>query len=133
MINGDAAVISGPLAVLVGMLFAASIYMLMSRSLIRMVIGIVLLGNGVNLLIFVSGRLTREIPPIVPEGLYQPEGIIANPLPQALILTAIVISFALFAFVLVMVYRTDEALGTDFSADMRLAEPRAEDLPPLGY
>ncbi len=123
----------GPLAVLVGLLFAASLYMMLSRSLIRMVIGIVLLGNAVNLLIFVSGRLTREIPPIVPPGMYQPDGIIANPLPQALILTAIVISFALFAFVLVMVYRTDETLGTDFSADMRLAEPRDDELPPLGY
>jgi multicomponent Na+:H+ antiporter subunit C len=57
----------------------------------------------------------------------------ANPLPQALILTAIVISFSFFAFLMVLTFRAYEALGTDNTAEMRLAEPRGEALPPLGY
>ena len=56
------------LAALVGLFFAAAIYLLLSRALIRMLLGIVLLGNAVNLLIFVAGRLTRAVPPIIPAG-----------------------------------------------------------------
>lgn len=111
------------LAIAVGILFATSAYLMMGVSMIRVVIGIGLLGNAANLLIFTAGRVTRAIPPIVPEGADMPGLVFANPLPQALILTAIVISFALFAFILVLVYRAYEELGTDISHEMRLAEP----------
>ncbi len=121
------------LSLIVGLFFAASVYLLLSKSLIRMLIGVALLGNGVNLLIFTAGRITREIPPIVPAGLDVPVGVTANPLPQALILTAIVISFALFAFVLVLSYRSYEEIGSDETADMRLAEPENEPSLPEGY
>ncbi len=121
------------LSLIVGLFFAASVYLLLSKSLIRMLIGVALLGNGVNLLIFTAGRITREIPPIVPAGLDVPVGVTANPLPQALILTAIVISFALFAFVLVLSYRSYEEIGSDDTADMRLAEPENEPSLPEGY
>ena len=57
----------------------------------------------------------------------------ANPLPQALILTAIVISFSFFAFLLVLAYRAYQDLGTDDTDGMRLAEPRSDSLPPMGY
>ena len=57
----------------------------------------------------------------------------ANPLPQALVLTAIVISFSFFAFLLVLGYRAYQTLGTDDTEGMRLAEPEGEELPPLGY
>ena len=57
----------------------------------------------------------------------------ANPLPQALILTAIVISFSFFAFLLVLSYRAYQELGTDDTVEMRFAEPENQDLPPLGY
>ena len=60
------------LALLVGLFAAAGIYLLLSRALIRMLLGLVLLGNGVNLLILIAGRLTREVPPIVPPGLDVP-------------------------------------------------------------
>ena len=70
-----------------------------------MLLGIAILGNGINLLILVAGRLTRTSPPILPAGTPAPDGPIANPLPQALILTAIVIGFALFTFLLVLAYR----------------------------
>lgn len=121
------------LALIVGLYFAASVYLLLSESLIRMLIGVALLGNGVNLLIFTSGRITREVPPIVPEGQKAVDMAIANPLPQALILTAIVISFALFAFVLVLAYRAYETIGTDDTAEMRLAEPVEKTRLPEGY
>ena len=60
-------------------------------------------------------------------------GATANPLPQALILTAIVISFSFFAFLLVLAYRAYQDLGTDDTDGMRLAEPPSDSLPPMGY
>ena len=121
------------LAALVGCLVAAGVYLLLSRAVIRMLLGMVILGNGVNLLIFTAGRLTRGAPPIVPPGLEQPAGPIANPLPQALILTAIVIGFAMFSFLLVLAYRAYRRLDADNTNTMRLAEPVGEPNPPLRY
>ena len=121
------------LAVTVGCFFALSIYLMLSDSTIRIVLGNAILGNAVNLLIFTAGRLTREVPPIVPSGYSAPFEATANPLPQALILTAIVISFSLFAFILVLVYRAYQELGTDSSQEMRLAEPVDEPGAPRGY
>jgi multicomponent Na+:H+ antiporter subunit C len=121
------------LALLVGIFVAAGVYLLLSRALIRMLLGFVLLGNGVNLAILVSGRLTREVPPIVPPGLDVPTEAIANPLPHALILTAIVIGFAVFSFLIVLAYRTYQAVGVDDTDSMRLAEPKGGPTPPLTY
>lgn len=125
------------LSLVVGLFFAASVYLLLSESLIRMLIGVVLLGNGVNLLIFTAGRVTREVPPLIAadlsSGMVTGESAIANPLPQALILTAIVISFALFAFVLVLAYRAYESTGADDTSEMRLSEPVVQTHLPKGY
>lgn len=121
------------LAALVGCFVALGVYLLLSRSLIRMLLGLVVFGNGVNLLIFTAGRLTREIAPIVPDGLEQPAGPIANPLPQALILTAIVIGFAMFSFLLVLAYRAYQSLDADNTDNMRVAEPNDAPNPPLSY
>lgn len=121
------------LTLLVGLFLAAAIYLILSRALVRMLLGIVLLGNGVNLLIFVAGRLTRSVPPIVPKGASAPSGAFANPLPQALILTAIVIGFALFAFLAVLAFRAYQAMDADNTDHMRLAEPEAPPQPPLEY
>lgn len=121
------------LAILSGLFFTAAIYLMLSKFSIRIMLGIAILGNGVNLLLFTAGRLTREVPPIIPAGLDTlPQGA-ANPLPQALILTAIVISFSFFAFLLVLAYRTYQALKTDDTHEMRLAEPEDASPPPLGY
>ncbi len=125
------------LSLIVGLYFAASVYLLLSESLIRMLIGVALMGNGVNLLIFTAGRITRDVPPIIAKGAASAQvmgdGAIANPLPQALILTAIVISFALLAFVLVLAYRAYETTGTDDTAEMRLSEPIEPAHLPKGY
>ena len=121
------------LVFLVACFFASSIYMLLSRHVIRMLLGVALLGNGVNLLIFTAGRLTRDVPPFIEAGQKVPLAVTANPLPQALVLTAIVISFSLFAFLLVLSYRAYQDLGTDNTGKMRLAEPEASPAPPTGY
>ncbi len=121
------------LATLVGLFIAVGVYLLLSRSLIRMLIGMTIFGNGVNLLIFTAGRVTREIAPIVPPGLTVPEGPIANPLPQALILTAIVIGFSMFSFLLVLAFRAYQSLDADNTDTMRLAEPEHAPQPPLSY
>lgn len=109
-------------AIAFGAMLAAALYLLMSRHLLRIVLGLLLLGNSVNLAIFVSGRLSSHVPPLVPPG--QTALVTgANPLPQALILTAIVISFSLVAFTVVLFERTGSALGTADPDAMRAAEP----------
>lgn len=105
-----------------GVMVATAAYLLMSRNLLRIVLGLLVLGNAVNLSIFIAGRLGSNVPPLVALG----ETTIldsANPLPQALILTAIVISFALVAFTVVLFERAQRALGTMDTTEMRVAEP----------
>ncbi|MEM6732126.1 MAG: Na+/H+ antiporter subunit C [Myxococcota bacterium] len=102
----------GPFAIVAGILIAFSVYLLLSRWAIRMVLGIFILGNATHLLIFICGRLTRETPPLIEASAKTAADGIANPVPQALILTAIVISFSLFTFLLVLVHRVFEELGT---------------------
>ncbi|SHJ23540.1 Na+/H+ antiporter subunit C [Aureimonas altamirensis] len=121
------------LAVVIGIMFTFTIYLLLSRYIIRMLLGVVLLGNSVNLSIFVSGRIGPIAPPLIPGGLDMPPMAIANAVPQALVLTAIVISFSFFVFLLVLTYRAYQDLETDDTQDMRVAEPEDEGLPPLGY
>jgi multicomponent Na+:H+ antiporter subunit C len=120
-------------AILVGAFFSAAIYLMLSKHSVRMLLGIAILGNAVNLLLFTGGRLTREVPPIIGAGMDTLPAGAANPLPQALILTAIVISFSFFAFLLVLTYRAYQELGTDNTDEMRLAEPKDDPMPPIGY
>lgn len=101
------------LAIVVGGLYAAGIYMMMRRSVVKLIIGLALLSHAANLLIFTAGGLTRGHPPIVREGNTAPLDAVADPLPQALILTAIVISFAVLAFAVVLVDRVYQTVGTD--------------------
>ena len=120
-------------SVLVGLFFAVGIYLILSKHIIRILLGIAIFGNAVNLLIFTSGRITRGVAPIIPKGFDLLPGPAANPLPQALILTAIVISFSFFAFVLVLAYRAYQEIGVDDTDGMRVAEPENDSLPPMGY
>lgn len=113
------------LAVLVGWLFAVAVFLMLGRSIVRYLFGLVLISNAANLAIFAAGRLTYGVPALVPAGLAAPAGAIANPLPQALILTAIVIGFGLLAFAFVLASRANEALGTVDTDQMRIAEPPA--------
>lgn len=99
------------MAFVVGGLYAAAIYLMLRRSIIKLLIGLVLLSNASNLLIFTSAGLIRGNPPL-PEGEAEaPEPPFADPLPQALILTAIVIGFGVLAFAIVLVHRVHQALN----------------------
>lgn len=112
-----------PYAIAAAFIFAASLYLLMSRSFVRMILGVALISNAVNLLILIMGRLTPDRPAIIPADASALDGVVANALPQALILTAIVISFSLFAFILILAYRAFDELRTADTKAMRAAEP----------
>jgi multicomponent Na+:H+ antiporter subunit C len=101
------------LAVCIGLLYAAGIFLILQRSLVRLIIGLILLGNGANMLIFLLGRITKGKPPIIPEELKTMADVYADPIPQALILTAIVISFGLQAFAIILVKRAYRVVNTD--------------------
>ncbi len=106
------------LAIVIGVLFTVGLYMMMRRSLTKVLIGLMLLGQAINLLIFTAGRLERASPPLIPPGASELTHS-ADPLPQALILTAIVISFGVTAFALVLARQTYTVLGTNDMNELR--------------
>jgi multicomponent Na+:H+ antiporter subunit C len=95
---------------LVGIIVAASVYLILDRHLIRFIFGFVLAGNAVNLMIFTVGRLESRRPPLIPDQVSAVTSPFANALPQALILTAIVIGLALLSFVFILFYRAYQSL-----------------------
>jgi len=101
------------LALASGVLYAAGVYLMLRRRLAQLIIGLGLLSNGTNLLIFTAGGLTRARPPVVAAGAAALEPPYADPVPQALVLTAIVIGFGLTAFSLVLAHRVHRTVGTD--------------------
>lgn len=108
------------MAFVVGGLFAASVYMILRRSIVKLVIGLILLSNAANLLIFTAAGMTRGAPPLIPEGAQMPANMpVADPLPQALILTAIVIAFGVLAFAVVLINRAYEIVGVDDLDEMK--------------
>lgn len=101
------------LALASGVLYAAGIYLMLRRRLAQLIIGLGLISNGTNLLIFTAGGLTPAHPPVVAAGAAALEPPYADPVPQALVLTAIVIGFGLTAFSLVLAHRVHATVGTD--------------------
>jgi multicomponent Na+:H+ antiporter subunit C len=101
------------LAFVIGGLYAAGLYLMMRRSLLRLVLGLALLAHAANLLIFTVAGLTRGNAPIAVAGASAPAAPFADPVPQALILTAIVIGFGVQAFALVLIRRAWEETHTD--------------------
>ncbi|HEV7458675.1 MAG TPA: NADH-quinone oxidoreductase subunit K [Roseococcus sp.] len=112
------------LAVLFGVLLAAALYLLMARSLARAILGVLLLGNAANIAIIASGRVLGSGPPLVASGANALAAGASNPLPQALVLTAIVISFGLTAYVMVLSWAVWRGKGTVDTEALRVAEPR---------
>jgi multicomponent Na+:H+ antiporter subunit C len=107
------------LALVVGVLYTTGFYMILRRSIVKLIIGLGLLGHAANLLIFTAGRVTRGHPPVIgghAETLLPP---FADPLPQALILTAIVIGFGVQAFAIVLIKRVYQTVDTDDFNQMR--------------
>ena len=119
--------VSLTLIIIMAVLFAAGVYAMLERSLTRVLIGFLLLGNAANLfLLIVMGR-----PGVAPfYGAADPEDM-SDPLPQALTLTAIVITFAVSAFLLALIYRSwrlareDEDTVRDDEEDIELASTQA--------
>ncbi|UCG11647.1 MAG: Na+/H+ antiporter subunit C [Deltaproteobacteria bacterium] len=100
------------LSIVVGGLFAAGLYLILRRSIVKLIFGLVLLGHAANLLIFTASGLVRARPPLIPEGDLTPGTVFADPVPQALVLTAIVISFAVIAFAAVLIKRFYRTVGS---------------------
>jgi multicomponent Na+:H+ antiporter subunit C len=101
------------LVLLVGILYSSGVFMMLRRSMVKLLLGLLLIGNGANILIFLMGELTKGKPPIIPEGRENLEGLYADPVPQALILTAIVISFGLSAFAIILLKKVYSTTGSD--------------------
>lgn len=115
------------LAVTSGVLFAAGTYLILQRALTRVVIGIAILGHGANLLLLTSGGRAGEAPFVSKDAL---GGDFSDPLPQALALTAIVITFGVGAFLLTLAYRSwtlthDDEVEDDIE-DRRIGRRRRE-------
>jgi multicomponent Na+:H+ antiporter subunit C len=102
-------------------LFGCSVYMILSRHLVRVVLGLSLLTTAVNLVVFQAARSRATQPPIIPESATRLEGA-ADPVPQALILTAIVIGFALTVALAALVLRSWHASGTLLTTPSRPAD-----------
>jgi len=100
--------------VITGVLLATGFYLVLERTLTRVLLGIMLIGNGINLLILTTGG-RRGAAPLFQAQL--PAEQYSDPLPQALILTAIVITFAVTAFLLAMIYRSWTLTSADVLAD----------------
>ncbi|ASF39981.1 MULTISPECIES: Na(+)/H(+) antiporter subunit C [Halobacillus] len=103
------------MAILAGILFTTGIYNLLQKQLLRIVIGTGLISHGAHLFILTMGELKTGAPPILSEGVEK----YTDPLPQALILTSIVISFGVTSLLLVLAYRTSKINGTDNMEQMR--------------
>ncbi len=92
------------LAVVIGVLYGSAVYLLLRRNIFKLILGLIFLGHATNLLLFVASGLTSGYPAFIRFITGESESM-ADPLPQALILTAIVIGLGVTAFALVLVYR----------------------------
>lgn len=97
------------LSIAVGLIVAAGIWLVLRPSSFSVVLGLTLLSYGVNVLILLSGRLGARMPPIALKGATG----VADPLPQALVLTAIVISFGMTAYLVALALRAVGEQGDD--------------------
>ncbi len=101
--------------ILIGVLVTVATYFILSKNVIRIILGTALLSHAVHMLILTIGEVKKgEAPILGPDG-----STYTDALPQALILTAIVIGFAVTAFVLVLAFRTYKTNGTDNLEEMR--------------
>lgn len=102
-------------SILAGVLFATAIYNILQKQFLHIIIGTTLLTHGAHIFIFTSGRLKTGQPPVLTEGVSD----YTDPLPQALILTSIVISFGVTSLLLALAYRTSEENNTDNMEELR--------------
>lgn len=96
------------IALVIGVLTACGVYLALRGQTFPVVLGLTLLSYAVNLFLFVMGRLAIGVPPVISDA-----AVYTDPLPQALVLTAIVISFGMTAFVIVLALKARAELGND--------------------
>lgn len=101
------------ISILIGSLFAGGIYCILRRSIMKLVIGIMLLSQAANLLVFTAGGLVSSKPVFAQAATGQPPLAHADPLPQALVLTAIVIGFGLVIFTIALLLKAYRAVQCD--------------------
>lgn len=109
-------------AAFVAAIMGCGLYLLLSRHVIRILLGVMTISATVNLSIFLAGRIGPGEPPVIPGGETVLDAAAANPLPQALILTAIVIGFSLVAFFAALALQTFRTTGTLDSRELDDAE-----------
>src|SRR5688500_7312712 len=100
------------LAIIAGVLYATGLYLMLRRRLAQLIIGLGLLSNGSNVLILAAAGVTRGTPPLITATTTTADQF-ADPVPQSLILTAIVIGFGVLAFSLVLAHRVNRSAATD--------------------
>lgn len=110
------------LAVVVGVLFATGIYMMLRRSIVKLIIGLALIAHAANVLIFTMSRLTHNEPVILIAGEIPTATDFADPIIQAVILTAVVIGLGVQAFAVVLIKRAYQTVGTDDIDMMRTTD-----------
>ena len=101
------------LALVAGTLYASGIYLMLKRRLAQLIVGLSMMANGSNLLIFTAAGVTRGRAPIIDEATGVAGEAFADPVPQSLVLTAIVIGFGVLAFSLVLAHRVHRSTGSD--------------------
>jgi multicomponent K+:H+ antiporter subunit C len=106
----------------IGWTTACGIYLLLRGRSFPVVLGLCLLGYAVNVFIFAMGRLWSNVPPLLVDG-----SAVADPLPQALVLTAIVIGFATTGFVIELALRSRQESGTDHVDGVEPGQPHPAD------
>jgi multicomponent Na+:H+ antiporter subunit C len=107
------------LSIVVGVLYAGATYLMLRRSVVKLILGLVLLSHGTNMLLFLMGDgVVRGSPPFVDADTGVAAADTADPLVQALILTAIVISFGFTAFIMALAYRANQVVQSDDLDDM---------------
>lgn len=111
------------ISLVVGVLTATGVYLTLRARTFPVVLGLTLLAYGVNVFLFAMGRLTIGYPAVIDAG----AETYSDPLPQALVLTAIVIAFGMTAFLIVLALKARGELGNDHVDGL---SPGAEELPP---
>lgn len=101
------------MSIVIGICYASAVFLLLQKRLLQIILGIAIMGHATNLLIFVAAGLHGSSVPIIPSGAELLPPTAVDPLPQALVLTAIVIGLALFGFSLALAYRCVAVLGHD--------------------
>lgn len=109
------------IALIVGILFSASLFLMLQKSFFKLIIGVILFGYATIFFLFTVGGTTKNAPPLISPQETSVEGL-ADPLPQALTLTAIVISIGVQLFVIVLLKKVYEEVGTEDLDDLNTTD-----------